>query len=138
MRRTTALILSFAITATCLAAQCKTINVIPLSEITNETLQELFEGKRPNIALECSEGLNLPLTISISGDMLDAVSDGYTSIKVLKNCYIRCEKGFLLFSTDLNDWKDFSTFFTGSIGFSLSVENEEPTASLNCELNQRD
>ena len=74
------------------------------------------------------------------GEFLALESENTTplNLKILKTCYIRCEeKENFLFSTDLQEWKEFSEFFTGRIGVSVKAENDRTIAGLELELNHQ-
>lgn len=107
-----------------------------------EEVDQLFsQGKLlNNVILECTEGSLLPLKISIKGDLLslDSEDKNPMTLKILKTFYIRCdEKEQFFFSTDLQEWKEFSEFSTGMLNALLKSENGVPTASLDLQLNHR-
>jgi len=82
----------------------------------------------------------MPFKLALKGEFLGLESTQSASLylNVLKTCYVRCEeKENFLFSTDLQTWKDFSEFFTGSLNVSVQAENGGPIAGLQFELNQR-
>ena len=110
--------------------------VVALSELTEEiTTEDFFAGK---FVLECSEGSVLPFNFSLKSEFLALeVENTYSNIKVLKTCFIKHVEDTFLFSTDLQNWKGFQEFFTGTIGCSVNVEEGTPTVNFNIELNQR-
>ncbi len=112
--------------------------VITLSELTKEMVEDFFAGKTSRFILECPQGAVLPFSLSLQGEFLSLSSDELPrTVKVLKTCYIKCVDETFFFSADLQIWKDFHEFFTGMMGVSLNVNERTPTVGLNIELNQR-
>ena len=109
--------------------------VIRLSEITEEMIQDFFTGKRSQWVLECPEGSVLPFHFSVKGEFL-AVEDTWSEVKVLKNCFIKRLNDKFLFSTDLQQWKEFQNFFSGKIGVALNLEEGDLTLGCHLELNE--
>jgi len=112
--------------------------VIALRELTKEMVEDFFTGKTPQAILECTEGSNLPLYLSLKGEFLALEGEAPSiKIRVLKTCFIKCQKESFFFSSDLENWKEFDEFFTGEVGVCLNIEDETPVARLNIDLNQR-
>lgn len=114
--------------------------VISLSELNRETVEDFWQGKIGNIVLECPEGTCLPVKMAVKGEFLALESPVAPSLylKVLKTCYIRCvEREHFVFSEDLQNWKEPSEFFTGRFSVSVGVQDGQPMAELELELNQR-
>jgi hypothetical protein len=114
--------------------------ILRISDLNEETIQEFSNGNRSDYILECSEGVAMPFKLAINGEFLALEQSAAAPyhLKVLKTCYVRCEEqGNFLFSTDLQTWKGFSDFFTGKLNVSVGIENKEPAAALQLELNQR-
>lgn len=99
--------------------------ILVLSELTSEMKEDFLNGK----VLECLEGTVLPFRFSLKGEFLEG--ENFSTIKVLKTCFIKCVNEVFLFSTDLKDWKEFHKFFNGNLGVSLDAG---PEFSLNIEL----
>lgn len=113
--------------------------VISLLDVNEGLIQDFSQGKMGESILECPEGACLPLKLILKGEFLGLESaEPPLYLKVLKTCYIRCEgQENLLFSTDLQTWKEFSEFFTGGLKVSVDRENGGPVAGIQLELNQR-
>lgn len=112
--------------------------VYSLSELTKDMLEDFFAGKTPGVVIECSQGAILPFSLSLKGEFLSLEeSDTLRTIEVIKTCFIKFDKKTFLFSTNLQEWKDFKGFFTGRMGISLNVDQEVPAVDINIELNQR-
>ncbi|KAF3361464.1 hypothetical protein PHSC3_001838 [Chlamydiales bacterium STE3] len=112
--------------------------VVALSELTQDMIEDFFTGKTPQSILECPSGSVLPFNLSLKGEFLALeVEDTYSNIKILKTCFIKRLEDTFVFSTDLQHWKDFQEFFTGRVGVSLNIEEGTPSVGFNIELNQR-
>lgn len=120
---------------------CETLGhmqVVKLVDMNLELLQEYFSGMNDNVVLECSEGMNLPFNFTLQGEFLMLHTDEYKDcIRVLKTCYIRCKENNFIFSTDLQNWQEFSDFFSGSLSVGVDVNEGAPKINLNIELNQK-
>lgn len=114
------------------------LHVVRLTDMKQELLQDYFSGHAENIIVECPEGICLPLNFSISGEFLsvESVPHAYF-IRVLKTCYIKSSGDKFLFSVDLQNWKEFAEFFTGSLGISFGLHDDQQQVGLSLEMNQR-
>jgi len=111
--------------------------VIELSDCTSFIVEDFFAGKSPHTVLECKEGTLFPLNLCITGDCLALQGVSPQTVKILQTCFIRHVNNTFLFSTDLENWKDFHSFFAGSIGVSLSVQ-DLTRVGFNLELQTRE
>lgn len=114
--------------------------ILNLKELNQKEIEGFSQGKLNDHILECSEGTYLPLKMVLTGEFLAVESAAETPLylKILKTCYIRCEeKENFLFSTDLEEWKEFSEFFTGRVNVSVKAQKDGTIAGLELELNQR-
>lgn len=117
----------------------KTLCIIPMQDITEDMTAEVMEGKRQDIAIECTEGLSIPISPFLKGNLINLESKGYDvlSLNVLNAFYFKSDGREILFSRDLKDWKDFFTFVTGNATVSLSVREGRILADIGAELNVR-
>ena len=135
--------LMMAVAATQLVAASKTQvcdQIVRLSDLNDRVIQDFSQGNMGDFVVECPAGARLPFKLTLKGEFLglESTQSAPLYLKVLKTCYVRCEeKEKFLFSTDLQTWKDFSEFFTGSLNVSVHAENGGPIAGLQFELNQR-
>lgn len=113
--------------------------VTSITEFNQELVDLFFEGKVPNTILEFTQGIRFPLCIALNGEFLalEQVEANPYYVKILKSCFVKSVGKDFLFSTDLQTWKSFSDFFTGSMGGSLYYMDEQPQVGLKLELNQR-
>ncbi|MBA3721082.1 MAG: hypothetical protein H0W88_01605 [Parachlamydiaceae bacterium] len=107
--------------------------VINISECSKENIEDFFQGKIPNIAIECNKGQKIPLKIKSSGDFLAIGSNINTPLYLnfVNTCYIQCTGEKILFSKDLHTWKNLEEFFTSSFGFGI---DEQQSINFNLEL----
>jgi hypothetical protein len=108
----------------------------------NEELFRNFTAGNDQLIVECGEGAELPFKMSIKGNclQLDSSQQSAVSLKVLQTCYVRCVKENelqFLFSSDLEQWKSFSDFFTGELKLTVVTEEAGTIARMELELNQR-
>lgn len=112
--------------------------IINLSSMTSEQLKGFFNGETIQLVLECPEGASLPLHLSIAGEFLalDPLDEPPYRLRILQTCFIKNEKQNFYFSDDCVHWKEFSDFFSGSIGVSVNNESARDV-SLLLELNSK-
>lgn len=113
--------------------------IISLSDLNDNVIEDFSNGNMDCI-VECREGTTLPFKLTLKGEFLALESAAISPLylKILKTCYVRCDgKENFLFSTDLQNWKEFSEFFTGELTVAIETENGGPVAGLQLELNER-
>ncbi|MFI5343019.1 MAG: hypothetical protein ACHQUC_02235 [Chlamydiales bacterium] len=115
------------------------LRVIKLTDLSQELLQDYFSGKCEDIVLECSEGTSLPLNLTMRGDfvLMEGGEQTLQTIRILNTCYIKCSGEEFLFSVDLETWKEFFDFFTGSFGIEIHLQENGVQIGCNVELNQK-
>ncbi len=115
--------------------------VLGLSDLTQQLIENFTQGNMTGTILECKEGEVLPFHLNLVSEYLELSpeEDCRQTIRILKTIYIKCdnEKEQFLFSADLLDWKEFLEFFTGQIGVSLNVQEAPQNFGLYLELHQR-
>jgi hypothetical protein len=114
--------------------------ILKVEEMCGANIEKFPQGQLGDCIVEFSEGARLPLKIEFLGEFLGIESQSPTPLffKVLKRCYVRCEeKDTFLFSTDLQNWKEFSEFFSGHMNFSIKEDNKTVGAQVELELSQK-
>jgi len=108
--------------------------VISLTELDTELLNELSSGTRPEIAVECEEGTTLPIHFFHSTELFGIGLSPNLTINVQKTCYVRVvkKKGYVSF--DLNRWEPASYFFSGKPKVNLEFDREKQSISIKSEM----
>ncbi len=112
-------------------------NVMTLSELTDENIESFMQGKLQDTIVKCPAGMVLPLTLSLKGEFLALESEGESSVKILKTCFMKCVGETYLFSIDGKSWKEFPEFFTGKLSAEFHNTDKGPFARLVCKLDQK-
>lgn len=113
--------------------------IVNLYDLNDRMIEAFFTGENRDLILECQEGALLPCTLGVTGDFLSLEAAEPLYMRVLSTCYVRCNgQNHFLFSADLEEWKPFMEFFTGTVNLSLSTESGAPMAGLQLELKARD
>ena len=113
--------------------------VINLQDFSRYLVEGVELGKLKNIILACPAGSEIPLRLTIRGDVFSFVA-GETlplSIKVLNTCYLKHQGKGLLFSRDMQTWKDFSEVFTGKAAAALTFQDNVATGNMEIEINHQ-
>jgi hypothetical protein len=116
-------------------AVCAANQVVSLNELTDENIESFTQGKMHDTIVKCPAGMVLPLTLSLKGEFL--ASEGESSLKILKTCFVKCVGETYLFSLDGKSWKEFSEFFTGNLNAEFHNTDKGPFAHVGCELRQK-
>lgn len=118
------------------------LKVLKLSEISEQVLSEISLGEHPDLAVQFSKGIQLPIHFFLKGDLVNLTEDPVASmnlgrLEIQQTFYARLVEGELILSIDLNEWKPFFEFITGNASAALSIQNQEPSISLGAEANRR-
>ena len=116
-------------------ALCAANHVVSLNELTDENIESFTQGKLQDAIVKCPAGMVLPLTLSLKGEFL--ASEGESSLKILKTCFVKCVGETYLFSLDGKSWKEFSEFFTGKLSAEFHNTAKGSFAHLGCELHRK-
>jgi hypothetical protein len=112
--------------------------IISLTDLTEELINDFSQGNTPDMIVECRAGTYLPFTMSLTGEFvaLEGADETSLYLKLLQTCYVRClGEGNFLFSTDLQQWKSHSEFFTGRVEVHVSLQDGVPAAGVDLDLN---
>lgn len=120
-------------------AEAKVNQIIPIQKITEEMMNKVMEGECQGVAIECTAGVSIPVKPFLKGDLvhLSTASSQAPSVEILKTFYLKSDGKEILFSHDLQDWKGFFEFITGSAAVSVGVKEGELVADVGAELNIR-
>lgn len=112
------------------------LNVNTLSE--NE-LNELMNGKHPEIALAFESQTKFPLTFFLNGELLKLIEApaNNTELIIMQPFYIRNIHQEWLFSSNLQDWKPLLEYINGNIFLGFNIENNRSSISIGAEVNKR-
>ncbi len=117
-------------TAACFASQ-----VVSINELTDAHIESFTQGKLQDTIVKCPAGMVLPLTLSLQGEFF--ASEGESSLKILKTCFVKCVEETYLLSLDGKSWKEFSEFFTGKLSAEFHNTDKGSFAHLGCELHRK-
>ena len=115
----------------------QSVHVINVYDLTDQDVQQIMEGERPDIAVEFPAHISLPISFFLNGDLAKLAESDLGQIELQKRFYLRCVQKELLLSTNLSDWKTVLEFITGNISVAFNIEEGEPTVKIYVEINQR-
>lgn len=115
------------------------IKVINICDLTDNDLNEIMLGNRPEIAVEFLAQTTLPISFFLKGDLVNLVEndESLRAVEIMQTFYARCVQQELILSTDLTDWKPFLEFITGNVSVSLSIQEARPSIVIGAETNKR-
>ncbi|MEI8124884.1 MAG: hypothetical protein WCG42_03940 [Parachlamydiaceae bacterium] len=115
------------------------LNVINISGLSENDLNEIMLGMRPDVAVEFSAQTTLPITLFLKGDLINLLASqaSFGDIEIQQVVYARVVLQELILSTNLVEWKPFLEFITGNISVSLTIQEGKPSIVVGAEVNQR-
>ncbi|MBI5346440.1 MAG: hypothetical protein HZB76_04790 [Chlamydiae bacterium] len=115
------------------------LKVVNVYDLTNHDLNEIMQGKRPEVAIEFSAETTLPISFFIKGDLINLVKGegNVGQIEVKQTFYARYIQDELILSSNLREWKPFLEFITGEESVSLSTQDGQPSIVFGAETNKR-
>lgn len=113
--------------------------VINIFDLTESDLSEIMRGDLPEIAIEFLAHTTLPVSFFLKGDLVKFVEEDeiFKTVEITQTFYARCVGQELVLSTNLTDWKPFLEFITGTVSFSLIINDDGPSFIVEAETNQR-
>jgi len=115
------------------------IDFVNVKELTPDLLNHFLTGAWDNMAVEFSQGDELPLEITLDGDLFAVLKTepSPSSIVFKKTVLVRNHSGKFFMSTDYQNWIPMKRFFSGSIVSAIEINEKGPTIAIRAKLNQR-
>ena len=128
---------SYAGKQQCLVELAEVSQVLQNTDLTKDSMEKLFAGDLPDIALEYKKGGDIPFKFAAKLDNFSLKLDPNLSVKVIKNCYCRFIKEKteedeivnVYRSYDLENWKLLGPL--NMENFSLSADGSKAVVELN-------
>ncbi len=114
------------------------VEVHSIQDVRQEMLESCNKNGNLPFVIKLPKGSEVPVSLLIKGDFFAASSEGDEafSVKILKDLYVKTDKGDLLVSQNGRKWKPVAEFFTGSLGWSIN-DNASSKVGLFLEANKR-
>lgn len=109
--------------------QSEDLDFYSITDISKKDLQAFLKGEMPNLALECGEGVEIPLKIGTLGHMASQ-SEEHMLTNKYGQFYVRHDGDKFLFSKDAEAWKTLEELFDLSMSVSMSVKKNKPKFSV--------
>jgi hypothetical protein len=116
------------------------LRVVNIFDITESELNRCVQGECSELAVEFSEGSILPLDMFLGGNFITFAAEEELhglQIEVKQTFYIRCMEDDFIFSLNLEEWKPFFEFATGSISVALGTREGGPFVRLGADAGTR-
>lgn len=94
---------------------------VDLSQISLEETHQFFEQQNASTVLVCSEGLSLPISFFLRGDLIELDRDSeLTHTLLIKRTFYLCwQEEQMWISLDGQTWQDWQKLLTGSLSVLL-------------------
>ena len=115
------------------------IDFVDVRDAKAEELLNIMEGGLENLAIHFPKGVSLPLKPKFTGEFFELITgDAELMIEIKKDIYVRSLEGTLLFSSDLQEWREMESFMTGNVFAGLIKGDTDPIcAKIEVEVNER-
>jgi len=102
-----------------------------LPEVSQVEIQRWAENASAYV-LVCPEGTVLPLRFFLNGELLELEAGDHPAdlIKIKRTFYLRWQGEELHISFDASSWKTWNEMLTGTLSFSINVEDNGPLLQL--------
>ena len=100
-----------------------------------EAFIDLSKQVSPQIIVRCPKGSTLPLDFSVKGNTV-SVPKVTCELKIEKDIYLAFVEDSLFLSSDLQDWKVFCDFWTGSCSFGAMIDDGQLITDFGFEVDQ--
>lgn len=112
---------------------------VNLTQISSEQIQEFFEKDSTSSILVCPEGMQLPLSFFLSGDLLELDSNDKHchTLCVKRTFYLKLQGDQIFLSLDGTAWKIWDELLTGRISVFLDRHEDILHMQLGSEMNLR-
>jgi hypothetical protein len=111
---------------------------IAIDDVAPEIIEAFSQGKLEGTVIKLSEGIEFPLEIACTGDLLQFErTQTSSSLRILQTVYIRNDSGQFMLSRDGLEWKPLFDFVKGNISVGIGNYEGELKANINAELNRR-
>lgn len=108
--------------------------VLPYRELKTELLMEIMQGNHPNLAVEFSEGADIPIQFFQKMPLfqIDFLPD--MKIRVHQTCFFRVVRRSAYVSFDGENWKRASRFLAGDHSTKVKFDGEQPRLAVESEF----
>jgi hypothetical protein len=117
----------------------KDLHVVNVCNLSDQQLNEIMQGRHPEIIVEFAAQTFLPISFFLKGDLLNLVEseEKFRTIEIKQSFYVRCVGQELIFSSNLTDWRPLPEFITGTASVALSIQDGQPSFVVGAEVNRR-
>lgn len=113
------------------------LKIVNICELTDAELTEVMNGRHPDVAIEFSSQTSLPIHFFLKGELVSLDDEVSGLVKIKQTLYARCQDKQWFLSTNLNEWKPWLQFITGTASVALSIQEGEPSLLVGAETNKR-
>lgn len=108
--------------------------IMSSTELSETDVKEFCRGNMEGVILSI-EGTTLSVDVELDSNIFDGKTNTARKVKVLKPCFMKCEKGVHYFSSNYRTWKTFKEFFDTTLDASIDICQETYLVKLTLHLN---
>lgn len=107
--------------------------IVQLSDLNKEEIASFCEANMEGVILSI-EGSTISFSVTLGSDLLAAGKHTPRKVKVMKPCFIKCEKGVHSFSSDYVVWKPFKEFFDNDMDVTFHIDDKTNLVNINLHI----
>lgn len=107
--------------------------IVQLSDLNKEEIESLCKKNMEGVVLSI-EGSTISFSVTLGSDLLVAGKHTPRQVKVMKPCFIKCEKGVHYFSSDFKNWKRFKEFFDNDLDVTFHIDDKTNLVNINLHI----
>lgn len=113
--------------------------ILSATELNQLDIKDFCRGKMEGVILSI-EGTTLSFNIELDSNIFQGEKHTPRKVRVLKPCFMKCEKGVHYFSSNYRTWKTFTEFFRNNLDVSVDIDEETYLVNINLhlDLHQKD
>lgn len=107
--------------------------ILAAEDLEKEEITQFCKGNMDGVILSI-EGTTLSLNVDLKSNVFDGEKHSSRKVKVLKPCFMKCEKGKHYFSSDYRTWQLFKDFFHADLGVNIDIDEATYLVNITLEL----
>lgn len=110
--------------------------IIQITDVTEDMLGMFLAGEVHNVIVEFPEDTYIPVKYLLTGNLINLVPEERPPVylKIMRTFYLKMDAEGYLFSTDMQNWKQYSDFMSGEVSCSIKLCNGQLTFCSECTL----
>lgn len=110
----------------CTVAMANVENVVRITKINSQVLNEIQKGEARDLIVEFREGDRLPVNLKAEGDLFVSIDNNSTVVEVKKDFYVKIIGSNMYMSFDGIDFKPINELLRGNV--SIGAKSDQSSS----------